>query len=41
MTFTITAGRQAPARVEIPSAFRLIPGPEEDVMARVHMAAAP
>ncbi len=39
--FTTTAGSSAPARYEMPSILRLIPGEEEEVMARAPAAAAP
>ena len=41
MISAITAGSSAPARYEIPSAFRLMPGPDDAVMARRPVVAAP
>ena len=41
MQLTMTQGSSAPAMYVIPSCFRLMPGEEEEVMARMPAPAAP
>ena len=41
MMSTTTAGSCAPARYEMPSDFRLMPGPDDPVIVRRPVAAAP